>query len=302
MLPALLFFFASLVNDVRGLIAQNDLTAAERAARSYQSQKGATSEFAAAVSWIARGALAAKDFNRAERFSAEARDLSLELLKTRRLDADPWLPTALGNSIEVHAHALAGRGERSEAVAFLREQLTAYGSTSLHERIRKNIHLLTLEGQPAPALEVQEWLGEKPQSLAAFRGRPVLLFFWAHWCGDCKGMIPILASTMRSFGPKGLVLVGPTKLFGYVAGGMDAAPAVEKPYIDKIRQQYYSGLGNMPVPLSSKNFQQYGSSTTPTLVLIDAAGKVRFYHPGALTEQELSAQILKVLPKETGHP
>src|SRR5258705_13925422 len=128
MLPALLFFFfASLVNDVRDLIARKDLAAAERTARSYQSQKGPTPELAAAVSWIARGALAAKDWNQAERFSMEARDLSLGLLRTHKLDADPWLPIALGASIEVRAQAMAGRGERSEAVGFLREQLTAYG-------------------------------------------------------------------------------------------------------------------------------------------------------------------------------
>jgi len=297
MTPALLFFFASLVNDVRDLIARNDLPAAERAARSYQAQKGATSEYAAAVSWIARGALAAKDFNRAERFSTEARNLSLDLMKNRRLDADPWLPTALGNSIEVHAHALAGHGQRSEAVTFLNEQLAAYGNTSLDERIRKNILLLTLEGQPAPALETNQWLGDKPPSLSALRGHPVLLFFWAHWCSDCKGMVPVLASVMRTFGPKGLVLIGPTKLYGYVSAGLDAPASIEKPYIEKVRQQFYASLANMPVPLSAANFQQYGCSTTPTIVLLDAAGKVRFYHPGALTEQELSARIVKVLSK-----
>jgi thiol-disulfide isomerase/thioredoxin len=298
MLPAaLLFFFASLVNDVRGLIARNDLAGAERAARSYQAEKGPTPELAAAVSWLGRGAFAAKDWKQAERFSGEAREMSLGLLKTRKLDADPWLPTAMGASIEVHAQTLAALGQRSEAVAFLREQLGAYASTSIHERIRKNINVLSLEGQAAPPLEIQEWLGEKPVPLAALRGRPVLLFFWAHWCGDCKGMTPILASIMRTYGPKGLMLVGPTKLYGYVGGGVDAPPATEKPYIEKVRQQHYSSLAKMPVPLSAANFQQYGSSTTPTIVLVDAAGKVRFYHPGALSEQELTAQIVKVLAK-----
>ena len=116
MTPALLFFFVSLVNDVRDLIARHDLAAAERAAQSYQAQKGATPELAAAVSWLARGALDARDWNRAERFSSQARDLSLAVLRNRRLDADPWLPTALGASIEVQAQTMAARGERSEAV------------------------------------------------------------------------------------------------------------------------------------------------------------------------------------------
>src|SRR5438477_6872170 len=121
MAPVLFFFFASLVNDVRELIARHDLAAAERAVHAYQSQNGATPELAAAVSWMARGALDAKDWKQAERFSTEARDLSLGLLKTRRLDADAWIPTALGASIEVYAQALAAQGERSEAVGFLRE-------------------------------------------------------------------------------------------------------------------------------------------------------------------------------------
>jgi thioredoxin-related protein len=47
----------------------------------------------------------------------------------------------------------------------------------------------------------------------------------------------------------------------------------------------------MPVPLSVANFISYGASTTPTLVLIDRAGVVRYYHPGAAPEAELSARI-----------
>jgi predicted transcriptional regulator len=82
-----------------------------------------------------------------------------------------------------------------------------------------------------------------------------------------------------------------------VSAGLDAPASIEKPYIEKVRQQFYASLANMPVPLSAANFQQYGCSTTTTIVLLDAAGKVRFYHPGALTEQELSARIVKVLSK-----
>jgi thiol-disulfide isomerase/thioredoxin len=290
MVPALLFF-VSLVNDVRGLIARHDFAAAERAARTYQAQAGATSELAAALSWLARGALDAKRFDQAESYASETRTLALELLGTRQLDGDRWLPTALGASIEVHAQALAARGERLEAISFLREQLALFGATSLDERIRKNMNLLTLEGKPAPPLEASDWLGPKPASLAALRGHPVLLFFWAHWCPDCKAEAPVLAALKNTYGPQGLVLLGPTRLYGYVAGGEEAAPAAEKQYIEQVRRRYYAALADMPAPLSAANFVTYGASTTPTLILIDRAGVVRFYHPGAVSEAELSARI-----------
>jgi len=294
MIPALLFF-ASLVNDVRGFIARHDLPAAERQLRAYQAQAGATPEFAAALSWLARGALDAKEYDRAQTLAAETRKVTLELLRTHGLDNDPWLPTALGASIEVQAQALAARGGRSEAIAFLREQAGLFGATSLGERIHKNINLLTLEGKPAPELEASQWLGGQRASLAGLRGHTVLLFFWAHWCGDCKPELPILANLQRMYGPQGLVIIGPTRLYGFIAGGLEAAPAVETQYVEAVRRQWYTGLERMPVPLGAANFEAYGASTIPTLVLIDASGIVRLYHPGAITEAELSTRILAVV-------
>ena len=296
MIPAL-FLFASLVNDVRGLIARNDLATAEAVARSYRSRSGATSELAAATSWLARAALDSKQYDKADRLASESLSVSDGILRTRKLDADPWLPTAVGAAIEVQGQVLAARGQRAEAIIYLNQQLATYRTTSIGERIRKNINLLSLEGKPAPALSVQDYLGRAPKPLAALRGHPVLLFFWAHWCGDCKGLTPILASLIKTYEPKGLVVVAPTRLYGYVAGGEPAAPATEKPYIEKVRAQFYSALGTLPVPVSSANFMAYGASTTPTLVLIDAKGIVRYYHPGAASEPELAARIEKLLVK-----
>ena len=286
-----------LVNHVRALIAVRNLAAADRETRAYQSQAGATPELAAALSWLARGALDARSFSQADAYANEARAISLAFLKKRPLEQDPWLAVALGASIEVHAQAMAARGERAEAVAFLREQLKLFPGAALTERIRKNINLLNLEGKPAPPLEAAQWLGPKPPSLASLRGRPVLLFFWAHWCPDCKAEAPILANLEKAFARQGLVLIGPTRYYGYVAGGEDAPPAVEKRYIEQVRSQFYAPLRDMPAPLSAANFLTYGASTTPTLVLIDGAGLVRYYHPGAASEAELSARIRAVLPK-----
>src|SRR5262249_20579669 len=150
------------------------------------------------LSWLGRGALAAKSYDRADAYAADTRKLALELLKQRKLDAEPHLPLALGASIEVQAHVLAARSQTSEAMRFLRQELETYFNTSIRTRIQKNIHLLSLEGKPAPALESKQWLGPKPAPLDQLKGRPVLLFFWAHWCGDCKMEVPVLTRLIET--------------------------------------------------------------------------------------------------------
>jgi thiol-disulfide isomerase/thioredoxin len=296
MLPAL-FLYAAMIDNVRGYLAQHNFDAAERQVREYQTHSGVTPELAAAVSWMARAELDLKNYSRAEAYAQQTRKLSDMLLQKRKLDAEPLLPLALGASIEVHSQALGAQGARSEAVVFLHDQLKLFAGTSVVERIRKNVNLLSLEGKPAPELDESDWLGVKPPSLASLRGRPVLLFFWAHWCSDCKGEAPLIADLKRIYGPKGLAVIGPTKFYGYAANGDDASPAVEKPYIDRVRGQFYGMLPNMPVPLSAANFQAYGASTVPTIVLIDSGGIVRLYHPGVLPEVELAAKIQAVLKR-----
>jgi len=290
MLALPLLLAGSLINDVRTLIDARNLPAAEQKVRA----AGKTPEAAAALSWIARGEFAAKQYAEADRTALQTRAMSDALLHNRRLDADPYLPTAVGASIEVHAQALAAQGQRAEAIPYLQQQAKLFAGTSIVERIRKNLNLLSMEGKPAPQLDATDWLGPKPPTLTSLRGKVTLLFFWAHWCGDCKQEVAILANLHSRFGQR-LAIVGPTRFYGYVAGGNEAPPAVEKPYIDAVRRQFYSALPDMSAPLSAVNFQTYGASTTPTLVLIDRGGIVRYYHPGAVSESELGARIQALL-------
>jgi thiol-disulfide isomerase/thioredoxin len=155
---------------------------------------------------------------------------------------------------------------------------------------------LALVGKEAPILEASVWFGSKPPSIASLRGKVVLLFFWAHWCPNCKAEVFPIANVVRKYGSKGLVLIGPTRYYGYAVRGEAAPPEVEKPYIDVIRREYYALLASMPVPISSANFDHYGAnSSTPTLVLLDRRGIVRWHHPGSVAEQELAAQIEAIL-------
>jgi thiol-disulfide isomerase/thioredoxin len=269
-----------------------DLRTANAILKMYRDRRGITPEYLEAYSWIGRGDLRLKKYQAALDNAEEVRELSLKHLAGRKLDSDPNLPMALGAAIEVSGQALTQLGRRDEAVVFLRAELAKWKATSIAARITKNINLLSLEGKPAPPLEAARGVaGPRPRPLSAHRGHPVLLFFWAHWCLDCKQQIPIIRRIQAAFKSRGLEVIAPTQRYGYVAGGEEAAPAVETRYITRVFQQYYAGLGNVETPLSEANFTRYGVSTTPTLVLVNAAGKVTLYHPGLMTYEELASAI-----------
>jgi thiol-disulfide isomerase/thioredoxin len=244
---------------------------------------------------MARAAFSARDYDQAAAYAKQTSALAAEQLKTRALDAEPHLPLALGAAIEVQSQVLATRGQRTQAIAVLQSALRTYGNTSIRARLQKNLNLLSFEGRVGPALRGEQFLGSKPPSLTQLKGSPVLLFFWAHWCGDCKAEAPIITQLRSEFAPKGLTVLGPTRLYGYTAQVEHASASDELAYIDAVRHRYYAGLLDMPVPISTYNFDAYGASTTPTLVLLDRTGKVAMYHPGALPYDQLRAEIRKVV-------
>jgi thiol-disulfide isomerase/thioredoxin len=289
--------WAGIVEDVRIALAQNSFSAAEGDLKAYQSRNGVTPEYVEAYSWLARAALSARNYDQAAAYAKQTNALALDQLKRRPLDAEPHLPLALGAAIEVQSETLAARGQRTQAAAVLQAALRTYGTTSIRARLQKNLNLLSFEGKAAPALRTGQFLGSKPPTLAQLKGSPVLLFFWAHWCGDCKAEAPIITQLRSEFAPKGLTVVGPTMLYGYTAQVENATASDELAYIDAVRHRFYAGLLDMPVPISKYNFEVYGASTTPTLVLLDRTGKVAMYHPGALTYDQLKAEIEKVVTK-----
>jgi len=287
---------ADLVPQVRALAQKQDVAAARQLVeKNRPPQPRITAEWLAAASWVARGASFAGQWDVAQKYAQETFDASIELLAKRALDADRDLPIALGAAMEVLAHSYDAAGERGAAVDFLRRQRDAYRGTSIETRIQKNLLLLSLEGKPFPPLAVEQHLGPPPRTTEELKGNVVLFFFWAHWCGDCKRQKPILEGLHESYAEKGLVIVGPTQFYGYVARGVDATPEQELAYLTSAYQKSNPLPSWMSVPISNTNFLNFGVSTTPTLVLVGWDGIVRMYHPGHMSREELEARILPLL-------
>jgi len=286
---------ADLIAEVRAAASSGQLATAQQLLGDARTQLGVTPEFLEALSWLARAQLARHDYDGALESADKTYELAAKLATERPLDAERHLPIALGAAIEVKAQALAGRGNRIKAVALLQAELLRYPKSSITTRLQKNLNLLTLEGKPAPALVNERYFGPKPESLHALLGKPVLLFFWAHWCGDCKASAPVIAQLRSEFAAQGLVVQAPTQPYGFTDVAQDVAAEVELPYIDAVRQRSYASLLPVPAPVSSANFVTYGASSVPTIVLINRAGKVVLYHPGRMTYEELKPKLQAAL-------
>jgi thiol-disulfide isomerase/thioredoxin len=278
--------YAQLVPYVQALVERGSLMDAQKLTAQYRRQAGDTPEALAALSWLARGAVLARQYDQALTGAEEVERLVKAWLGARRLDADPYSPLALGASYEVQAQALVGLQRRSEALQLLQTAERDWRGTSIVSRLQKNVLLLTLVGHPLP---------EVRGTANTWRGKPVLFFFWAHWCSDCKADGPVVAKLAAEYEPKGLVVVAPTRLYGYTAQEENASPASEQRYIDLVFQRFYASIPNAAVPLDGGNFDRFGASTTPTLVIADRQGIVRLYHPGYLAEEPLRAAIEGVI-------
>ncbi len=286
----------NLVRAVRAANTAGDAARARHLVETAREVEGTTPTVLLAQSWVGRGALSAGDLDTAEAVARRTYADVQEALKIRGLDDEPELPLALGASIEVLANVAVAREARSEAVTYLEGELARYGETSIATRLQKNINLLSLEGEEPPSLSSIEFLGERPPpTLEALEGRVVLMFFWAHWCSDCKAQSPVIERLVARYGSRGLSVLAPTQRYGYVAAGKDASPDDEAAYIARMWAASYTGLAGTPVHLDAANLRRYGVSTTPTLVLVDRGGRIRLYHPGQMAEDGLEPLVRELI-------
>ena len=285
----------TIVDLARDAIAQNDFAKAEKLVLEDMAANGTTPIAIEAFSWLGRGAVAAKRYDEAMTYASRTYEIVEEQLKTRKLDDEPRLPIALGAAIEVQALTLMGQNRRSEGLMLLQREIERFKDTSIVMRLNKNINLLSLEGQPALPWASTEWLGPKPPTAAELKGKPVILFLWAHWCGDCKKQGPILNALVEKYKSAGIVVLAPTQRFGYAEKRRPVGPAEELKYIEQVRDEFYPWMKTVSAPISDEVYMRYGVSTTPTYVMIDRDGKVSTYLPGQPTSEQLEPLIKKII-------
>jgi cytochrome c biogenesis protein CcmG/thiol:disulfide interchange protein DsbE len=145
---------------------------------------------------------------------------------------------------------------------------------------------------PAPAVEISRHMQAPDFSLrdadgklvhlSDFRGKVVLLNFWATWCGPCKFEIPWFIEFQSRYKSDGFTVLGVSM--------DDNGWAAVRPYMAAARMNYPVVLGNEKVSLA------YGGiEALPTSLILDRDGKIQYLHAGLAGKDEYREEIVTLL-------
>lgn len=139
-------------------------------------------------------------------------------------------------------------------------------------------------GSIAPPLELIDING-RTESLAALRGKPVILNFWATWCYACRQEMPLLNNTYSRWKSDGLRIVGVDlgETTPQIKSFLRDTPVTYDIWKDK--------PGGTPPSATEGYFARTGGVGLPTTIFIDRKGVIQSIRIGELTPASLAAEL-----------
>lgn len=136
-------------------------------------------------------------------------------------------------------------------------------------------------GHPAPLFSLPALAGDTI-SLADLHGQPVVLNFWASWCGPCRAEMPELQRLHNRLGPAGVVVLGVNQ---------GEPPETAAGFMQQL------GL-SFPVALDQRTgvSQQYLVNSLPTTFFIDRDGVIRNTFIGPMSDAVLAQNLRTIYP------
>jgi cytochrome c biogenesis protein CcmG/thiol:disulfide interchange protein DsbE len=150
-----------------------------------------------------------------------------------------------------------------------------------------------LKGKPAPAFALEDLSGKKV-SLANYKGKAVLINFWATWCAPCKIETPWLIELRNKYAGEGFEIIGISTEGDDLKKDDKAGWAQDKAAIGKFVEQEH-----VPYPMlvdGDSISQEYGGlDAMPTSFFVDRKGTVVAAQMGLTSESDIEDNIKKAL-------
>jgi thiol-disulfide isomerase/thioredoxin len=153
---------------------------------------------------------------------------------------------------------------------------------------------------PAPGLNVDQWIGQEPTTFENLKGKVVLVDFWATWCGPCRSTFPRLKGWYKKYAGNDFTIIGVTEYYGE-QDGKKMTRSEESDFLKEFREKYKLPYSFAVLKDRSEAGAKYGVNALPTTFLLDRNGVIRYIGIGAGAEESenLENMIEKVL-KEGG--
>lgn len=143
--------------------------------------------------------------------------------------------------------------------------------------------------KPAPPFRLISETG-KTEQLSDYRGKVVLLNFWATDCGGCVLEIPSIINVQAGYENKGFTVVGISMDIPYDnLKGADEAWGKVKPFIAKEQINYPILMGN------ESEFKDFRLTQLPDTLLIDKTGRIAAVYVGIISKDNVETNIKKLL-------
>ena len=151
----------------------------------------------------------------------------------------------------------------------------------------------SLVGKPAPDFVLEDLSG-RTVALSSFKGKPLLINFWATWCGPCKIETPWLVELQNEYASKGLEVVGISTEGEDLQPGDKEGLARQKAAVARFVKEYHM---QYPVLVNGDSLAStYGGlDAMPTSVYVNPEGKVVAMQLGITSKEDMAADIEKTL-------